>query len=489
MHQHLLASGGFRHPAHLARLINTPLLTTPANGYGWLVALASRSDFHVSQLRGETVEPLRHAVASPKKRASAGSYRPYPLSDGIAVISIGGSLANKWGSRFCGTTGYDWITEAVQAAVADPDVRGIMLDVDSPGGEVSGCFDCADVIYRAREAKPVWASLSEIALSAGYALASQADRVIVPRTGSTGSIGVLCMHMDHSRMLDEAGVTVTLIHAGSHKVDANPYEPLPDDVRDDLAASCEKTRQLFAETVARSRGLSVEDVLDTEARCYDGADGMDVSLADEVLSPAEALAAFREYLSGSDSGGRSSAASAANSATSERSTAMAGNSRGANARTPQTGRRAEDKKPDEEGEDKKPHEEGCEGEEPEEEAEGEKPEDGEEEPDGDEEESSGDKEAKGFAAGRAAEAKRWSSVMNSDAAKGRTAQAVQLLGNAKLSAGEIKGLLAGMPKSGGGGLSSAMEGVSNLRGASGGGGKPDEVEALLAHSTYRPKGK
>lgn len=507
MHQHLMASGGFRHPAHLARLINTPLLTTLENAYGWLVALASRSDFQVAELRGELVEPMRHRAGAPAgKRASGWSNRPYPLTDGIATIAIGGSLANKWGSRFCGTTGYDWITEAVQAAIADPEVRGIMLDVDSPGGEVAGCFDCADVIYRACEAKPVWASLSEMALSAGYALASQAERIIVPRTGTTGSIGVVCMHMDHSRMFDKAGVTVTLIHAGAHKVDGNPYEELPEEVRAELAASCERSRLLFAETVARSRGLSVEDVLATEARCYDGEDGLDVGLADEVLSPAEAMAAFREHLSGSDNGGRSSAASAASSANSERSKTMAGNSRGTQARTPQRGRRAEDQKPEDqvEGEEKpedetegddKP-EDGCEGEEkPEDDAEGEdKPEDeaeGEDKPEEGaegEEEPKDPKEARGYRKGRAAEAKRWSSVMNSPHAKGRTATAITLLGNAKLSAKEVKSLLAGMPKSGGGSLSEAMSNVSNVPGATGGGtgggGKmPDAASRIV--SNYR----
>ena len=177
-------------------------------------------------------------------------------------------------------------------------MRGIALEIDSFGGEVAGVFDLADAIRAARAAKPVWAFVAEHAFSAGYALASQADRIIVPRTGAVGSIGVVVMHTDLSGQLSDAGVTVTLIHSGAHKVDGNPYAPLPDPVRARIQTEIDSIRTLFAQTVAASRGrrLTAEAALATEAECYRGAEAVAAGLADEVSDPALAFAAFADVV-------------------------------------------------------------------------------------------------------------------------------------------------------------------------------------------------
>ena len=101
-----------------------------------------------------------------------------------------------------------------------------MLDIDSGGGEVSGCFDIVDAIYNARGEKPIWAVLSESAYSAAYAIASACDKIIVPRTGGTGSVGVICAHVDFSKALSKEGITVTMIHYGDRKADGSEYVPL-----------------------------------------------------------------------------------------------------------------------------------------------------------------------------------------------------------------------------------------------------------------------
>jgi len=162
------------------------------------------------------------------------------------------------------------------AAVGDPTVRGIALEIDSFGGDVAGVFDLADAIRATRAAKPVWALIAEHAFPADYALASQADRIILPRTGAVGSIGVVMMHADLSGQLSDAGVTVTLIHSGAHKVDGNPYAPLPDPVRARIQAEINSIRTLFAEIVAAGRGRrpSANAALATAAECYCGADAV-----------------------------------------------------------------------------------------------------------------------------------------------------------------------------------------------------------------------
>lgn len=136
-------------------------------------------------------------------------------------------IAAHWIGQSSGLTSYEGLATQIDAAVHDPSIRGIALEIDSFGGEVAGAFDLADHVRAARDTKPVHAFLAEHALSAGYALASQATRITLPRTGAAGSIGVITMHTDMSGMLAQKGVAVTLIHAGAQKADGNPVPPCP----------------------------------------------------------------------------------------------------------------------------------------------------------------------------------------------------------------------------------------------------------------------
>ena len=126
------------------------------------------------------------------------------------------------------------------------------------------------------------------------------NRIILPRTGAVGSIGVVVMHADLSGQLSDAGVTVTLIHSGAHKVDGNPYAPLPDPVRARIQVEIDGIRTLFAQTVAAGRGhrLSAEAALATEAECFRGLEAVASGLADDVSDPASAFAAFAAAVNG-----------------------------------------------------------------------------------------------------------------------------------------------------------------------------------------------
>ncbi|HGE3551283.1 TPA: S49 family peptidase, partial [Escherichia coli] len=127
-----------------------------------------------------------------------------------------------------------------------PMVDGILLDMDTPGGMVAGAFDCADIIARVRDIKPVWALANDMNCSAGQLLASAASRRLVTQTARTGSIGVMMAHSNYGAALEKQGVEITLIYSGSHKVDGNPYSHLPDDVRETLQSRMDATRQMFA---------------------------------------------------------------------------------------------------------------------------------------------------------------------------------------------------------------------------------------------------
>ncbi len=292
----------WRNYQHLAaRTFNQPLLLEPAYARVFFSALSERFGTERlidattgQQLAGEELKQL----ASSWDNESRQTPKSYRVERGIAVLPVTGTLVHKFGymQPVSGMTGYDGIAARLQQAVADPSVKGILLDIDSPGGEVSGAFDTADLIARAREHKPVWCLASDMACSAGYLLASSCSRRLITQTGVVGSIGVVVAHRSVEKALELAGVDVTLIYAGSHKVDGNPYSALPEDVRAQIQASIDSTREQFAQKVADYTGLKKSRVLATEAAMYTGQDAIKAGLADQVVNYADAIQTMADAL-------------------------------------------------------------------------------------------------------------------------------------------------------------------------------------------------
>jgi len=288
---------------HLAtRLFNVPIAIAPHKAEIVIAALADR--FGITQLFRQDGEALMFANGGARAfleeadDSSQAQYKPYDVAEGVARIPIEGTLVHKLGTLhpFSGMTGYDGIRILLKLALDDPDVQAIMLDIDSPGGEVAGCFDLVDAIYEARGSKPIWAVLTESAYSAAYAIASAADRIIVPRTGGTGSVGVICMHVDMSQALSKAGINVTLIHYGSLKADGNEFNPLPKQTLARFQADVDAMGEIFVETVARNRDLTPKRVRSTQAGTFLGADGVEIGFADAVMAPDEAFASLLDEL-------------------------------------------------------------------------------------------------------------------------------------------------------------------------------------------------
>lgn len=275
------------------RLFNTPLAITPAKAEMVMAALADR--FGITKLFRANGDAVAMSEFGFDDSDDAIPDRYYDVVAGVAIIPITGTLVQKSGYMrpVCGMTGYDGIRANLSMALEDDGVQAIMLDIDSGGGEVAGCFDLVDAIYNARGRKPIWAVLSECAYSAAYAIASAADRIIVPRTGGTGSVGVICAHVDFSKALAKEGVTVTMIHYGDRKADGSEYVPLSDAALARFQADVDAMGELFVATVARNRNLSAAKVRDTQATTFLGADGVEIGFADAVMAPDEA---FRSLL-------------------------------------------------------------------------------------------------------------------------------------------------------------------------------------------------
>ena len=212
---------------------------------------------------------------------------PYVVTEGgVAVVPVLGPLVARgdWLSDLFGAVAYGEFVAAIAAAMDDPAVGAVLMEIDSPGGEVAGLFDTVDMLRALKEGsgKPLHAVASEAALSAAYAIASAADRLVVTRTAEVGSVGVLAVHVDESGADREAGLAWSYVFAGERKLDGNAHAPLSDRARSDMQADVDRLHADFCALVAANRGMSAGAVRATEAAVFRGALAVEAGLADAV---------------------------------------------------------------------------------------------------------------------------------------------------------------------------------------------------------------
>ncbi len=263
-------------------IFNRPHLVHPQRAEVMLWALRERLSIRME-------EPRAEASAFFGRPARSGMYR---VENGAAIIPLIGTLVNRgaWIGAQSGLVAYEALEAQVREAMADGEVERIVLDIDSPGGMVDGVQALAKVLRRARAEKPLTAVVNDMAASAAYWLAAQADEIVISPTSMLGSIGVIYIHTDMSRALDASGLTVSIITAGERKADGNPYEPLPDSVRADIQAELDSIWEQFIAAVHEGRPqLSPQALCAMQARTYLGEEAIRVGLADRIGTLAEVL--------------------------------------------------------------------------------------------------------------------------------------------------------------------------------------------------------
>lgn len=266
-----------------ARVFDEPLVIEPQKLRTVIKVLESRARPSAGAIDGLSRRRERERLA---------------VQDGIAIIDAIGILVHRHHglNALSGLTSYEAIASELDQALASPQVRGILLRIDSPGGEVSGVSDLADRIRAASQVKPVWAVAEDRALSGAYWLASAAERLYVTQGGFTGSVGVVMAHVDQSKFDERQGIKVTEIYAGARKADGSPHHPLDDEAHAEYQRIVDDIYALFVSHVSRNRSLEERHVRATEARIYVGAAGLEYGLADQVGSLSAAFVALRAQL-------------------------------------------------------------------------------------------------------------------------------------------------------------------------------------------------
>lgn len=229
---------------------------------------------------------LAQLAAQSKLHAARTAMIPSGPNRNVAVVPVHGPISHR-GSIFSylfGGTSTEDVSQQLRQYVNDPTVGAIVLDIDSPGGDVDGVDELASEIYQARKLKPIVAVSNALCASAAYYLASQASELVASPSSLTGSIGVYTVHEDISQLLDNAGVKVNLIKFGENKAEGNPYEALSDPAREHLQEMVDTYGDAFEKAVARGRGVKQEDVHKKfgQGRVYDAKKAVKLGMADRI---------------------------------------------------------------------------------------------------------------------------------------------------------------------------------------------------------------
>ena len=272
-------------PYLASRVFGTPLLIHPRK----LEVILSVVGPRMGMVVPETSAQQLAQITSPERVMRSDLQTP-----NIAVISILGTLVRRTGAMDAasGLTSYASISAQIDAAINDPNVDAVLLDIDSPGGEAGGAFDLADEIVSARSTKPIWAVANDDAFSAAYAIACSAERIYLTRTGGVGSIGVIALHVDQTQRDALDGYRYTAIYAGDRKNDLSPHLPLSNEASTALQTEVDRLYEMFVSTVATNRGLDAQAVRDTQSGLFYAGDAIEAGFADAIGTADDALCAL-----------------------------------------------------------------------------------------------------------------------------------------------------------------------------------------------------
>jgi signal peptide peptidase SppA len=212
----------------------------------------------------------------------------------VAVVPVFGVIAQRMdmATAISGGTSTEQLTSTLRSLVADASVSAIVLDVDSPGGSVSGLTELAAELRDMRDQKPIVAVVNGLMASAAYWLGASAGEIVVTPSGTLGSIGVLSAHVDESKKNEQEGRKVTIFRSGPNKAADNPAEPLTEEAAAERQKMVDHFAGLFRSDVAKGRGVPVATVRDSfgEGKMFSAKEAVALGMADRVATLDDVIA-------------------------------------------------------------------------------------------------------------------------------------------------------------------------------------------------------
>jgi signal peptide peptidase SppA len=242
-------------------------------------------------LRGEKLSPeiIAQQINTDKKIKT-----DYEVINGIARIPVYGIIAKRMnqvrGISSPQGTSIEEIKRDLQAAIEDPAVEKIVLDIDSPGGSVDGMAEFSDFIYSLREIKPIVAFGDGQMASAAYFIGSAASEVYASKSSEVGSIGVYAVINDWSVANHNQGLKTKIIKAGKYKAAGHPDKSMTEEDEQVIQKEVNKYYDLFMQAIIRNRGMTLEEVKNVATgEIWIGEEAVEMGLIDEVMTIEEIL--------------------------------------------------------------------------------------------------------------------------------------------------------------------------------------------------------
>lgn len=249
-------------------------------------------EIYGTHLRGEKIDikGLEAKIGQPLKKDP----ERYQVINDMAVIPIQGIIAKKMNlfTQISGGVSTQLVGRNIQTALNDPEISGILLDIDSPGGTVDGTQELANIVFEGRNKKPIIAYTDGMMASAAYWIGSAAKEIYISGdTPHIGSIGVVAAHVDYSAWEKKEGIKTTEIYAGKYKRIASQYKPLSKEGKQSIQDRVDYIYSIFVDQIARHRGVSSETVLKNMAdgKIFIGRQAMTASLVDGVSTFDQAI--------------------------------------------------------------------------------------------------------------------------------------------------------------------------------------------------------
>lgn len=274
---------------------NAPAMTS----FYWCLDERCAGDVIDRLMKGADIQPDTGVRASANAGNPAHAGLPVTMSGNVAVVSIDGPLTRStvysWWSGEALSTGYDALMQTLQTLMDAPGVRGIVLDINSPGGSVAGVQECADFIARCAAVKPMAAVTNSLCASAAYWLASATGRVYATETAEVGSIGVVMQLVDARKAAEKAGYSVTVMHAGKFKSAGSAYEELSDEAKAYFQNQLDTLHDIFRSAVASHMDVQGDASEWGDAQIFLGRDAATRGLVTAVVgSRDEAVRSIEE---------------------------------------------------------------------------------------------------------------------------------------------------------------------------------------------------
>lgn len=206
------------------------------------------------------------------KTASKGGPVAFPLGDRIAVVEINGTLLDS-----------KEILGQIQVLNKNEHVKAVVLRINSPGGGVSPSQDIYSEIIKIKEKKKIVASLSSVAASGGYYIASAADKIVASPGTLTGSIGVIMSFSNVQGLFDKLGLKTNVVKSGKYKDMGSPLREMKEEERIIFQSVIDNVHSQFISAVAQGRGMAVDEVRKiADGRIFSGEQALELGLVDKL---------------------------------------------------------------------------------------------------------------------------------------------------------------------------------------------------------------